>query len=208
MQEKFLECQGLSCPQPVLKCKEAVDSGAGRLRIVVDNEPAKENVCRFLGTKNFEILGVNAENGEWTILAQPGDNTDSSPDSFSRERDEKPKSSPTPEGKTLVFITQDKIGHGDDELGTKLMHNFLATLPEMGEELWRVILLNGGVRLAIEDNPALKSLQALLQNGVSILVCGTCLDFFDLLEHKEVGETTNMLDVVTSLQLADKVISV
>ena len=42
--------------------------------------------------------------------------------------------------------------------------------------------------------------------GVSILVCGTCLNFFNLLEAKQVGETTNMMDVVTSLSLADKVI--
>jgi hypothetical protein len=46
------------------------------------------------------------------------------------------------------------------------------------------------------------------RSGVSILVCGTCLDFFNLLEKKAVGVTTNMLDVVTSLQFADKVIRV
>lgn len=28
------------------------------------------------------------------------------------------------------------------------MGNFLSTLPELGESLWRVILLNGGVKLA------------------------------------------------------------
>jgi hypothetical protein len=39
-------------------------------------------------------------------------------------------------------------------------------------------------------------------------VCGTCLDHFDLLEKKQVGETTNMLDIVTALQLADKVVSI
>ena len=43
-------------------------------------------------------------------------------------------------------------------------------------------------------------------NLVSILVCGTCLNFFHLLEAKQVGETTNMMDVVTSLSLAGKVI--
>ena len=42
--------------------------------------------------------------------------------------------------------------------------------------------------------------------GCSILVCGTCLDHFGLLDRKQVGDTTNMLDIVTSMQLADKVI--
>ena len=38
-------------------------------------------------------------------------------------------------------------------------------------------------------------------------MCGTCLNHFKLLEAKQVGETTNMLDIVTAMQLADKVIT-
>ena len=44
--------------------------------------------------------------------------------------------------------------------------------------------------------------------GLTILVCGTCLDHFDLLARKQVGQTTNMLDIVTAMQLADKVINI
>jgi hypothetical protein len=39
-------------------------------------------------------------------------------------------------------------------------------------------------------------------------VCGTCLNHFNLIERKQVGETTNMLDIVTAMQLADKVINI
>ena len=76
------------------------------------------------------------------------------------------------------------------------------------DSLWRIIMLNGGVSLATKNSPVIAELQALEQNGVGILVCGTCLEHFNLLEQKSVGETTNMLDVVTSLQLADKVIRI
>ena len=103
-------------------------------------------------------------------------------------------------GKTLVLITTETFGRGNDELGEKLMGNFLATLPELGESLWRVILLNGGVKLAATPGKSLENA------GTDVLVCGTCLDFYGLLEAKQVGQTTNMLDVVTSLALADKVI--
>jgi selenium metabolism protein YedF len=88
------------------------------------------------------------------------------------------------------------------------MFNFLGTLPELGEALWRIILVNGGVKLAVTGSPVLEKLQTLAASGVSIIVCGTCLDFFGILDNKEVGETTNMLDVVTSLDLADKVIQI
>ncbi len=46
------------------------------------------------------------------------------------------------------------------------------------------------------------------KNGLKIMVCGTCLDHFNLLDRKQVGETTNMLDIVTAMQLADKVINI
>jgi selenium metabolism protein YedF len=105
------------------------------------------------------------------------------------------------------MITSDRIGRGDEELGRKLMENFLRTLPEM-EGLWRLILINSGVRLAIRDSGLLEPLRELETSGVSILVCGTCLSHFRLLEDKAIGETTNMLDVVTSLQLAGKVITI
>lgn len=208
MREEVLECQGLPCPQPVLKCKQTIDSGfTGRIKIVVDNEAAKENVSRFLSNQGYEILETTHQNGEWTIVSAPGKNKEPSPDSDAKQTPKPERASAEEQRKTLVFITRDKIGHGDDELGTKLIHNFLATLPEMGDELWRVILLNAGVKLALKESPTLDSLKTLASSGVSLLVCGTCLDFFGLLEQKEVGETTNMLDVLTSLQLADKVIS-
>jgi len=100
------------------------------------------------------------------------------------------------------------MGSGDDVLGAGLMFNFLDTLNEMGDTLWRVVFLNSGIKLAIEGAKTLPAIQQLEAQGVSILVCGTCLTHFDLLDQKRVGETTNMLDIVTSMQLADKVISV
>jgi selenium metabolism protein YedF len=112
------------------------------------------------------------------------------------------------EGKIAVLIGTDRMGKGDDLLGQKLLLNFIATLKEMGPDLWRLILLNGGVKLTVEGSETLPSLQSLEEEGIRILVCGTCLNYFGLLEKKQVGETTNMLDIVTAMQTADKVISV
>jgi intracellular sulfur oxidation DsrE/DsrF family protein len=78
----------------------------------------------------------------------------------------------------------------------------------MGRELWTLVLLNGGVKLACTGSEVLPTLQELEAEGVKVLVCGTCLNHFKLLEQKQVGETTNMLDIVTQMQLADKVVSV
>jgi len=106
------------------------------------------------------------------------------------------------------MVANDRMGHGDDELGEKLMLSFLKTLKEMGDELWRLVFVNNGVKLTIEGSDVLPVIQELEEEGIHILVCGTCLTHFDLLNQKQVGETTNMLDIVTAMQLADKVINI
>ncbi len=78
----------------------------------------------------------------------------------------------------------------------------------MGDELWCLVFVNNGVRLTAIDSEVLADLKELDNSETHILVCGTCLNHFDLLDKKQVGETTNMLDIVTSMQLADKVINI
>ena len=78
----------------------------------------------------------------------------------------------------------------------------------MGSELWRLVFVNNGVKLTIDGSEVLDNLKEYEEEGLKILVCGTCLNHFKLLEKKQVGETTNMLDIITAMQLADKVISI
>jgi selenium metabolism protein YedF len=119
-----------------------------------------------------------------------------------------PHERPAPIGqKTLVLLATDSLGQGDAELGRKIVTNFIKTMTEMGDDLWRLILLNGGVKLAVEGSEALPQLQELARGGLGILVCGPCLKTFGLFEKRQVGELTSMLDIITSMQMAEKVIS-
>lgn len=198
-----LDCRGLPCPQPVLQCKHCLDKERPEtICVLVDNEAARENVTRFLKTQGFQSECQGDQFGRWTIQAERIKKNSSTP--APGQSSAKP-SDQDDHAKILIFLGAARIGTGDDSLGEKLMVNFLATLPEMGS-LWRMILVNEAVTLAVEGSPVLDSLNKLEAQGVSILVCGTCLTHFNLLEKKAVGQTTNMLDVVTSLQLAGKVI--
>ncbi len=207
MSDHVIDARGLLCPKPVLKCKEFIEENKNTesFKVLVDNQAAKENVCRFLKTSGFST-NVIQKGKEFEIEATRTDKK-----GFEQREEFKvvcQVDSRRGEDNILVFITTESIGHGDDKLGRKLMKNFLATLPEMGKSLWRIILVNGGVKLAVDGSPFVEDLRKLEEAGVSILVCGTCLDYFGLLNKKKVGETTNMLDVVTSLQLASKVIKI
>jgi selenium metabolism protein YedF len=201
MAEEKLDCRGMACPNPVLKAKEIIDRGkVERLTVTVDNLAAKENVSRFLLKMGYAV-SLSEEGGAFQVTGQKGDAA--APCEIMEE-----PNAQSGQGRIAVLLGTDRMGKGDDVLGQKLVVSFIATLKEMGPELWRLILLNGGVKLTVEGSECLPALQALEKEGVYILVCGTCLNHFGLLEEKQVGETTNMLDIVTAMQLADKVISV
>lgn len=207
MSELVVDCRDLPCPQPVIRLKRLLEeSSPERFLVIVDNDPALENVSRFLSSRGYEGAAA-ADGGLWRITATRGEGAEQAAPVTAPAQT--PREAGSGEGmRTLVLIISPVFGTGDDTLGIKLMKNFLATLPEFGDDLWRIVMLNGGVTLATEDSPVIGDLKALEDSGVSILVCGTCLDHFGLLEKKAVGVTTNMLDVVTSIQLAEKVVRI
>jgi selenium metabolism protein YedF len=198
MSKQTLDCRGLTCPHPVIKTKELTDRGdLQQITVLVDNPAAQENVSRFLQRAGFQVQ----VEGQGDTLAIIGSRAAAE---TCEVLVEKPEEAPR---KILVLIGADRLGRGDAVLGAKLMASFIATLKEMGPELWCVVLLNAGVKLAVAGSQVLGGLLDLEQSGVRLLVCGTCLNHFQLLEAKQLGETTNMLDIVTAMQLADHVIT-
>jgi selenium metabolism protein YedF len=197
---KEIDARGLACPAPVLQTRAALleESPAG-LRVLVDNAAAQQNVQRFLESQGY-LTALDQEGADYLVTGSAGEGprTQAAPAADKTPGDEK---------KIVILCATDRMGVGDDALGLNLMVNFLSTLKEMGRELWRCIFVNGGVKLTIEGARSLEALKDLEERGVKILVCGTCLNHYRLLEQQRVGETTNMLDIVTALQLADKVIS-
>lgn len=181
--------------------KESPDT----ISVLVDNDAAKINVSRFLGTQQYEV-SVEEKVDTFLITGTKNEATDEECDDC--EIMNEPELMAVGKQKILVFLATDVVGSGDDELGGKLMYNFLLTLKELGDELWRIVMVNGGVKLTTPDSQCMTVLKELEQSGVSILVCGTCLEFFNLTDQSDVGEVTNMLDVVTSFQLASKTIRV
>jgi len=193
-----LDCRGLACPAPVLQTKEHIEQEHPEsLIVLVDNEAARQNVSRFLSTQRFAVT-VEENEGQFRLTGTHAGTPQVKEPAVSPDAAEK---------KIMVMVATDRMGVGDDELGRKLLFNFLKTLKEMGPQLWRLVFVNNGVKLTIEGAETLPILQDIAAEGVTILVCGTCLDHFKLLERKQVGETTNMLDIVTAMQLADSVVN-
>lgn len=196
-----LDCRGLACPAPVLQTKQKIEKeNLSEISVLVDNQASKENVSRFLGSQKFEV-SVEQKGDVFTVTGKRGTGAKASEPPVAPQADLEKQ-------KVLVMIATDRMGFGDEDLGKKLLISFIKTLKEMGDELWRLVLVNNGVKLTVAGSEALPVLKEYSEEGLTILVCGTCLTHFNLLDNKEVGETTNMLDIVTAMQLADKVINI
>ncbi len=198
---KELNCRGLTCPAPVLQVRELLDKGTPSvISVIVDNKAAVENVRRFLEYKGIQVQ-VEEFGVDFRLVGTAMEGACEIMPDLEPEVDPEAK-------KILVMVGTNRLGHGDDRLGKALLINFIKTLREMGTDLWRLVFVNSGVSLTVEGSEAVPVLRQLAEDGVYIMVCGTCLEHFKLMDKKEVGETTNMLDIVTSMQLADSVINI
>ncbi len=200
-----LDCRGLGCPAPVLKIRDLLKNEApDAIAVIVDNEGAWQNVSRFLEHESFQV-STEREGTEFRVVGTRSGETNTA--DMAKPA---PAAEMKPSGlkKIMVLVTSEHMGHGDDALGDMLQFNFLKTLKEMGPELWRLVFVNGGVNFTAEGSEAVPVLQELAGEGVQIMACGACLAYFHLLDKMQVGEVTNMLDIVTSMKLADTVVTV
>ena len=188
-----VDARGLSCPQPVIATKKALDSiTEGVIVTIVDNEIAKENVIKF-ATANQCDVSSEQQNGAFYIrITKAG--TEGLPASLSAEA-----ALTVPAGKAVYLINQDVLGQGSMDLGAVLMKSFFYTLTEMDELPRSLLFVNSGVYLTVEGSPVLELIKKLANRGATILSCGTCLDYYKIKDKLDVGSVTDMYTIVAEM---------
>ena len=111
-----------------------------------------------------------------------------------------------PADNVVVQITSDAMGTGDDVLGKKLLKSFIFSLTQLPRLPKTILLYNGGAHLSCEGSDSLEDLKNLADDGVEILTCGTCLDFYGIADKLAVGEVTNMYVIAEKLAGASVVV--
>lgn len=105
-----------------------------------------------------------------------------------------------------VFLIQSEgLGRGDDKLGTLLMANFLRLLGESKDKPTTLVFWNYGVNLVCEGSQVLDHIKRLEDQGVEILACTTCLEYFDLMDKLKIGKPTTMVKSIQSMLSTDMV---
>jgi selenium metabolism protein YedF len=105
----------------------------------------------------------------------------------------------------VILIQSEGLGRGDDELGGLLMANFLRLLGESQDKPDTLVFWNAGVRLVCEGSYALGHLKTLDEQGVEILACSTCLEYFELTDKLKIGKPTTMVKSIQSMLGSDMV---
>ncbi|EGO65528.1 sulfurtransferase-like selenium metabolism protein YedF [Acetonema longum] len=187
---------GDACPLPVIKTKKGLaEIEQGQLEVLVDNETAVQNIRRFAASQGCQF-DVSQQDGIFHILLlketpQPGDSS---------------VNSETGAVQTVVVLSSDTMGTGDDELGRILMKGFLFTLTQLDVLPDVILLYNTGAKLAAKGSASLTDLISLEKSGVAVMTCGTCLNHFGITEQLGVGEVTNMYRIVEEMRDAGRII--
>lgn len=106
----------------------------------------------------------------------------------------------------VYFLTSDKIGNQDPELGARLMNTFFLKLIQANNLPTHILLMERGVQLLLPESPSLDAIKALEGRAVEILACKTCLDYYGMREKIGAGKVSNMPDIIEVMQEAGKVI--
>lgn len=114
----------------------------------------------------------------------------------------------TLDSETIVLITRNGMGEGDLALQHKLIVTYLKLLDENNILPAAICFYTEGVKLVVEGSPALEALKSLEAKGVCLVLCSTCLNFYNLADQVRVGIVGGMGDIIEAQFKAAKVISI
>lgn len=202
MSHIVVNCMGDQCPIPVVKTMKALAAMTepGTLEIHVDYEVPVQNLSRFAADRKLPVTAEKLDDKHYVVrmeVAEP---------KAAAAKQETPSCIPDLRGDTVIAIASECMGNGDDQLGATLMKGFIYAVSQQEELPSAMLFYNSGAKLTAEGAVTVEDLKILEAQGVEILTCGTCANFFGLEGKQAVGSITNMYVIVEKLTAASKVI--
>lgn len=192
-----IDARGLACPKPVINTKKELDKiENGSVVVTVDNSIAKENILKLAKSSNCETKIIKEEENLIIIEVKKGEG------SVVQVKEENELEN------KCIYISSDKMGLGNDELGEVLIKGFIYTLTEAKPYPKYIVFVNSGVKLTAQNKATIENLKILEEGGVEILSCGTCLDYYGLKDTLEVGTVTNMYNIVDIMKNTSQTITI
>lgn len=193
-----LDARGLACPQPVILTRNAMKQ-EDRIVTLVDNETSLTNVSRMAAKAGWHVNVVEGDD-EFRIELAKGEVVPQA--GLLAAGSDEAANAPL-----VLVVSSDTMGRGDAQLGNILVRGFFHTLGEIHSLPQTIVFLNSGVKLACQGSPVLDDLCALEAEGIEMLVCGTCLGYFELTQQLVAGQVSNMYDIAETMLGAGKVVN-
>ncbi len=194
-----VDTKGLSCPQPVILTRKALQKH-NALKVIVDNTTSLENVKRLAEKEGCNIETEDKGDGSYHLILT----RDAAGAAIEASKSESPA---TTAGPTVIVISEDRMGRGNDELGYVLIRAFFHTLLEIENLPDMIIFYNTGVRLTEDNSEVIDDLRELENLGVEILICGTCTNYLEISDRVSVGTISNMYDIATYMTGAGRLVT-
>jgi selenium metabolism protein YedF len=193
-----VNAMGDSCPIPVIKTKKAMQAltGPETIEVLVDNEIAVQNVTKMASSSGGKVTSEKLGEKEYKVtIAMGGAAVAAETACIPDARDN-----------MVVVVNSDRMGSGNDELGKVLIKGFIYAVTQLDKLPKTMLFYNGGATLTCEGSDSLEDLKSLEAQGVNIMTCGTCLDYYGIKEKLAVGSVTNMYVIAETMAGADKII--
>lgn len=190
-----VDARGEACPKPVLMTKAAVLNGETEIQTIVDNPAAVQNVSRFAASMGF-VCETREDGGIYTITLKKGAAEAACPAAEAEA------------ASWAVFCTENRIGTVDNELSHNLVQMYFYTLTQLDTPPAVIAFMNEGVMLPCQEGQIVESLQTLMEQGTKVLVCGTCLNFYNLSGQLACGTVSNMYEILEALGACGKVMKI
>lgn len=206
--EKTVDARGMACPLPVVNAKKAAEEmqTGDVLTVLVDNEIAVQNLQKFANHKGYHVTGERLAEKEFAVKMQIVSEK-MQPLQEAEETEEEMNCTPDSKKKGMVVVLSANVmGTGEEKLGKALMKAFVFALTRQDVLPETIVCYNTGAYLTCEGADTLEDLKSLEAEGVNIITCGTCLDFYGIKDTLAVGSVTNMYEIVETMENAGKLI--
>ena len=207
MEKKIVDARGLACPLPVVNAKKAAEElhTGDVLTVLVDNEIAVQNLQKFAKQKGFSATGEKKAEKEFEVTIHVV--SDGAVQAAAEEAEEEIVCAvDSRKNGMVVVLSANVMGTGDEKLGTNLMKAFVFAVTKQDQLPETIVCYNTGAYLTCEGADTLEDLKALEAEGVNILTCGTCLDFYGIKDKLAVGTVTNMYEIVEVMEKAKHIV--
>ena len=196
---------GDQCPIPVVKTMKAVAAMTepGTLEVHVDSEIPVQNLIRFAADRGLSVASEKMDEKHFVVKMIVTD-----PGATAAKNENAVTCVPDQRGDLVIAVGSNCMGSGDDALGATLMKGYLYAVSQQEQLPKTILFYNGGAKLTVEGSVSVEDLKNMEAQGVEILTCGTCLNFYGLGDKLAVGNVTNMYTIVEKLTSAAKVIRV